>query len=127
MPNTVAAMPATVTINVGSSNWVEKANRAINQKKRINLKLVGYDAFNLGEALRRFNRSTRASFVEPTTAVVITSAIVIGVIAVVGLGVLATICLYGISRSYTIKATHKVKGPLPFDDQLTLDLVPPRA
>jgi hypothetical protein len=118
------SMATVTTITVGSNNWVNKANSAIDKGKRIKLKIVGMDAFTLGEALKRQITGTPKTL-EPVTTIAVTSAIVVGVIAVVGLGVMAAVCLYGISKGYTIVATHRTRGPNPFDDELTFDLKPP--
>jgi uncharacterized protein YhdP len=114
------AASATVKIIVGSNDWVNRAYRAINSKKRVNLVLKGIDASTLWTAIQRTVNPHREA------AVAITAAIVIGVIAALGMGVLATVCIYGMSAGYTVKAKHKVKGPMPFDDELTFELYPPK-
>ncbi|HWA05158.1 MAG TPA: hypothetical protein VG961_01325 [Ignavibacteria bacterium] len=111
---------ATVNIIVGSNDWINRAYRAINSKKRINLVLKGIEASTLWTAIQRTVNPHRE------VAVAITAAIVIGVIAALGMGVLAAVCMYGMNRGYTVKAKHKVKGPLPFDDELSFELYPPK-
>lgn len=110
----------TVKIIVGSNDWVNRAYRAINSKKRLNLVLKGLDASNIWIAIQRTVNPHRE------VAIAITATIVIGVIAALGMGVLAAVCLYGMNMGYTVKAKHKVKGPMPFDDELTFELYPPK-
>jgi hypothetical protein len=110
----------TVKIIVGSNDWVNRAYRAINSKKRLNLVLKGLDASNIWTAIQRTVNPHRE------VAIAITATIVIGVIAALGMGVLAAVCLYGMNMGYTVKAKHKVKGPMPFDDELTFELYPPK-
>jgi hypothetical protein len=109
------------TITVGSANWIQKANKAIDQNRRVKLVVKGPEAFTAAEALRRAG----VSGITGAEEVVIAATIVIGVIAVAGLGTVAAVCLYGMSKGYTIKAKHKTHGPLPFDDELFFDLRPP--
>ena len=114
------AATATVKIIVGSKDWMHRAYRAINSKKKISLVLKGIEASTIWTAIQRTVNPHRE------VAVAITATIVIGAIAALGMGVLAAICLHGMNMGYTIKAKHKVKGPMPFDDELTFDLKPPR-
>ncbi len=109
------------TIIVGSTNWIQRATKAIDQNSRVKLVVKGIEANTAAEALRRAG----ISGITGAEEVVIVAAIVIGVIAVVGLGTVAAVCLYGISKGYTIKAKHKTHGPMPFDDELFFDLRPP--
>ena len=113
-------MPVT-TIQVGSPNWERKAHKAIDEKKRVRLVVKGVVAQTAAEALRRNPGISMVTGAE----VAITATIVIGIIAVVGLGVVAAVCLYGISKGYKVKARHRAKGPMPFDDELYINLVPP--
>jgi hypothetical protein len=116
----MATTTAVKTVVDANPDWVNRAYRAINSKKRVNLVLKGIDASNIWTAIQRTVNPHREA------AVAITAAIVIGVIAALGMGVLAAVCLYGMNRGYTVKAKHKVQGPLPFDDELTFELYPPR-
>jgi len=109
-----------VKIVVGSNDWINRAYRAINSKKKISLVLKGIEASTLWTAIQRTVNPHRE------VAVSITVAIIIGVIAVMGLGVLAAVCLHGINNGYNVKAKHKTRGPMPFDDELVFDLTPPR-
>ena len=99
----------------------QKAIDAINQKKRVKLVVKGLEAQTTAEALRRNPATSNITGAE----VVIAAGIFAGIIAVLGLGVVAAVCLYGISQGYKIKARHKTKGPMPFDDELVFDLQPP--
>jgi hypothetical protein len=111
----------TPRIKVDSSNWVQRANGAIDHKERVALVVRGSQALTVAEGIRRFN-GTNISGVLP---VVVSVAIIVGVIAVVGLGVLAAVCLYGINKGYSVKARHITHGPVPFDDELEITLEPP--
>lgn len=118
-------MPSKVAVTVGANDWMGKAMRAMDRGSTVVLKVKGFDAFTVGEALRRKTKAPPSHGVrDPGTAIAITAAIVIGVIAVVGMGTVAAVCLYGMSRGYNVKAKHRAKGPMPFDDELTFDLVP---
>lgn len=120
-------MASLVTIKIGSSNWVQKAQRAINQKKRLKLVLQGAQALTLAEGLRRSRpaRPNRVARIAVADDIAIVAALAITAIALAGLGTLAAVCLYGINQGYNIKARHVTHGPLPFDDELNLTLVPP--
>jgi hypothetical protein len=125
-------MPASILkIQVGSPNWEKKAIRAVDQKKQFELVVQGPQAQAAGEAIKRSVRTPRGirPMADPvvTPTVLLTAAVIVGVIAVVGLGVMAAVCLYGISKGYTVYARHIAKGPWPFDDQLIFKLVPPSA
>lgn len=129
-------MSSKIIINVGSNNWMQKAMDAINAKQRFSLVVVGLEANTAGEALRRRDFSVKREIKDPTIAsyegqrprdpVTLTVAIVVGVIAVVGLGTVASVCLYGMSLGYNIHAVHKIKGESILDDQLEFVLVPPK-
>src|SRR5689334_11047765 len=126
----------TVIIKIGSDHWMQKAMDAINAKKRFSLVLTGLEANTAGEALRRRDvnlvkrkiKNPEIATTEVTTKepVTLTVAIVVGVIAVVGLGTVASVCLYGMSLGYKINVEHEINGFLPFDDKLKFDLVPPK-
>lgn len=119
-------MPTVVTVRVGANNWVRTAHRAIDRKQRVKLVLTGPDALSLAEALRRSRRpGGRNARIAGVDDIAIVAAIAVTVIAVLGLGTLAAVCLYGINQGYNIRATHRTRGPMPFDDQLDLSLVPP--
>jgi hypothetical protein len=117
---------------------MQKAMDAINDKKSFKLVVVGVEANTAGEALRRRGiKSVEREIKQPkgldfegTSTVrefiTLTVAIVVGVIAVVGLGTVASVCLYGMSLGYNIKVNHKINGFLPFDDELEFILVPPK-
>ena len=114
-----------VTIAVGSPNWIQKANKAIDQNRHIKIVVKGPEASTAATALSRGIKATTQSAI--SEGVVITAVICITIIAVVGLGTVAAVCLYGISQGYKVKAKHAVHGPWPFDDELEFDLVPPAA
>jgi hypothetical protein len=113
----------TVSIVVGSTNWEQKAKKTIDGKKRFKLVVQGQQAHTGGEAIRR--NTSGVSGIIGVDDVALTAAIVVGVIAVVGMGVVAAVCLYGMGLGYKINATHEVNGPNPFDDKLIFDLQPP--
>lgn len=113
---------STITIRVGSSKWEEKAIAAINQKKRTKLVVKGSEGQTTAEALRRNPATSKITGAED---VALAAGIIVGIIAVVGLGVVAAVCLYGISQGYKVAARHRARGPMPFDDELEFDLRPP--
>ena len=117
-------MPSTVKIVVGAPNWTKKAMGAIDQHKRITLVVSGPQAYAAWEALLHSqNTGGTATAVDPVSGTVVLGvAIVVGVIAVVGLGVLAAVLMYAIHQGYCPTASHKTKGPLPFDDELYIDV-----
>ena len=119
-------MASPVKIVVGAPNWVQSAMNAIDKKKSIKLVVNGPQAYTAWQALLRFRsgKGGAVTAVDPvvTPTVVITATIVVGVIAVVGLGVLATVLMYAISKGYCPIAKHKTSGPMPFDDELTIDV-----
>lgn len=119
-------MASLVTVKIGSTKWVEKAQKAINQKKRLKLILQGVQALTLAEGLRR-SRPSRQNRIVVADDIAVVATLAITAIALAGLGTLAAVCLYGINQGYSIKAKHVTHGPLPFDDQLDLTLVPPPA
>lgn len=107
------------------SLWSYRAQELLSQKEPFVLKITGPQAALAGLALQRSDiNATTSNLV--AEGVVITAAIVVGVIAVVGLGVVATVCIIGMNQGYSVKARHKTKGPMPFDDELELELVPPQ-
>lgn len=112
---------STVTIQFGSANWEIKTKDAIDQKKHVKLVVKGIQAQTTAEALRRNSSTSNITGAE----VALAAAVIIGIIAVVGLGVVAAVCLYGINQGYKVVARHRVKGPMPFDDELEFDLQPP--
>jgi hypothetical protein len=120
MPTTTTA--TTITITVGSPDWIQKASKAIDQKNRVTLVIKGPEALTTAEAIRRTDAGASKIGGEE---VAIAIAIVIGVIAVVGLGVVAAVCLYGMNKAYKVWARHRVNGPSPFDDELLIILTPP--
>lgn len=117
-------MASLVTVKIDSPNWVKKAQKAIDQKKRLKLVVVGPQALTVAEGLRR-SRPARQNRVVGVDDIAIIAAVAITVIALAGLGTLAAVCLYGINKGYNIKARHVTHGPMPFDDELDLTLVPP--
>lgn len=118
-------MPTLVTVRVGSNNWIQNAHRAIERRRRLKLVLVGPEALGLAEALRRSRRAGRSPRIAGADDIAIVAAAAITIIALVGLGTLAAVCLYGINQGYKINAKHLTHGPMPFDDELDLTLVPP--
>jgi hypothetical protein len=128
---TLAARAASGNLVVGSANWNDKATRLIDRRKKLTLVIKGIEAGAAWEAIK--NRSSRewaqrsrtgALPREPVT-VAVTLAIVLGVFAVVGLGVVGAVCIYGIHKGYNVKAKHRVTGPMIWDHRLELVLVPP--
>jgi hypothetical protein len=115
-----------VTIQVGSSGWESKATKAIDKKRRIRLILKGPQALPVGEALRRAPGGGPLSGVVGVDDVALTATICITIIAGLGLAVLAAVCIYGINQGYLVAASHRVHGPMPFDDKLIFDLKPGR-
>lgn len=112
-------MAHAVVVRVGADRWEQRAKQAIEDNKPVRLVLVSVPAQQVGDALRRgLQLPTFVTGVEIGAAVIL-------VIALAGFGVLCSVCLYGIHEGYTIKARHVAHGPLPFDDELDLDLRPP--
>jgi hypothetical protein len=109
-----------VRIGVGSTNWHDKAMKAINQKKRVLLAVTGPQAAAAAAALRTRENQQGA------VPIVLAAAIIVGVIAVVGMGVLAAVCLFGMHKGYNVKARQEASGaPFPFNIKLIFELVPP--
>lgn len=117
-----------------------KAKKAIAQGRKVVIKADGAEGFLLGSALSSHavapnngNGSIAAAAPDtddtvPASAVaetiVITVAIVVGVIAVIGLGFLAAICLDGMNKGFTVTAIRKTSSDL-FEDETRVVLTPP--
>ena len=53
--------------------------------------------------------------------VVITIAVIAGLVAIAGLGVVATVCILGINAGYRVEAVHRIRSKTDvFDDELTI-------
>ncbi len=62
-------------------------------------------------------------FVEPVSdTVAITLIIVLGLMTIAAFATIAAILIYAIHNGYNAKATHKLHGPLPFDDELIIEV-----
>jgi hypothetical protein len=110
-------------IEVGSSQWEQKATSAVGDRQAFKLTVKGTEALLGAESIRRRPGLGSATFVTGAE-VVLGVSLLVTLIAVGSLGVVAAVCLYAVSQGYSVKAKHKVKGPLPFDDELTFDLQP---
>jgi hypothetical protein len=120
-----------------------KAQKAIKDRRRVEITVEGLEAFLVASALGRSARAnndadaTTAAVAPDTTdrqtitpmltgvEVALTVAIVVGVVAVVGLVVVAVVCLDGMDKGYTVKARHRTNGEGFLDDEIYFILIPP--
>lgn len=103
-----------------------KARKAIDSKKRLVVKVSGVEAFLAGTAITRAAGGTASVVGGGVGEVVLTVAIIAGVVAVVGLAVVAVVCLEGMNKGYRVTAKHRIRNKdTIFDDELEIILVPP--
>lgn len=123
--NVLAGDVEVIKIYFGENNWVGKAQNAIQQGQNFQIIVRGPDAKELFGQITRVSGRPMASnfFVEPVSdTVAITLIIVLGLMSMGAFATIAAILLYSIHEGYNAKASHKVHGPLPFDDELIIEL-----
>jgi hypothetical protein len=124
-----------VAVAVGEDNWVQKCKDAINQNLKLRLDLKGPDALVLANAFRHAVGQAplplppvptqNVVVMDDATAVTIIAvcAILAGV-SVVALIVVLLICLYAINQKFKVGVQFASKGPLPWDQELIINLDP---
>lgn len=101
-----------------------KARKALDDGKRVTITVTGPEAFAVGSAIAR-NGGPGVSTVTGVE-VALAAVVIAGVVAALGLGVVAVVCLYGMHLGYTVRARHEVRSQgTVFDDRLVFILVPP--
>lgn len=119
-----------VTLTVDDLNTRKgnlKARKALAAGRPLVITVEGKDAFTLGKSLP--GAGANANIVGGGVGeVVLGVAFFATVVALMGLAVVAVICMYGMSLGYRVKAVHNINNKeLIFDDTVTFILVPPGA
>lgn len=109
-----------ITICFGENNWVGKAQNAIQENQNFKIVMRGPQEKELSE-----NINAVSGVVEPVSTTVITLAIVLGFMSIAAFATMAAVLIYAIHEGYNAKATHKVNGPNPLDDELTIEVTKP--
>lgn len=104
-----------------------KARRAVDARKQVVIRIDGVKAFIGASGIERSAPGATSTVVSGGVAeVALTIAIVAGVVAVVGLSVVAVVCLYGMEKGYSVTSRHRTGATgSVFDDELEIILVPP--
>lgn len=125
-----AAQPP-ITILYGSPNWDQRANNAVAQGIPFKIVVKGLDACTLGNLLAGRKKDQVRALYQPDRArvagvddavVVITLAVIVGVIVVAGFAVMAMVMTAAINAGKCVNSTHKSHGFNPFDDELIIDV-----
>lgn len=114
-----------VKIVYGENNWIGKAQNAIQQDQNFQIIVRGPQAKELYQQIKRLSGQPMdvRPLVEPVSnTVLITAIIVLGLISIAAFATIAAILMYAISEGYNARANHKTQGPLPFDDELTIEV-----
>ena len=129
------AVRPTISVNVGDSSWQQRAFDAIRQKAGLRLHLRGPDALTLFNALRHARGHGPVGPGLPGTyqvvviddiavADIVAICLILAVVAVVALLVIGVICVVAIESHYHVNAKLVSKGPLPWDQELVIELDP---
>lgn len=122
---------APLIIHLESSGWEQQAYAAIAQEIPFTIRIRGFDASIIGNALRQNQGSSRRDILnsfsptprfEPVTVIALTAVIVFGVIAVVGFVTLAYVLSKSIDEGQCPKANFKTNGPDPISSELDIDV-----
>jgi hypothetical protein len=114
-----------IKITFLENNWIGKAQDAIQQGQNFQIILRGPQAKELfGEITRLSGHPMGINFfIEPVSdSVAITLIIVLGLMSIAAFATIAAILIYAIHEDYNAKASHNVHGPLPFDDELIIEV-----
>lgn len=116
MPTTTVEV---ITLNVSDPQLIQKARRAIDQRKTVELVISGEKAVAGNAAFSRLGLG-------PGVSTAVDPFSLAALLAAFGLAVIGTICVVGMSLGYKVSIDHDANGPSPFDDKLKIRLVPPR-
>lgn len=120
----------------GQTMWIDTAKTCIDNRQSMQIIISGPDATTLINAFQAARGEAPVGLSDPNSTqnlvvaddvgagTIITVSALLTAVAIVTLFVILVICLYAIYNNYKVGITWHRNGPLPFDDQLEINLDP---
>lgn len=133
--NVYAGNSKPLVIYFGENNWENKVKDAINQGLKFTICLRGPKAKDLAgllniplprEIMDDPNSDTDTVRSRDAGTVTLGVTALLAVVAIAAFATIGGVLIYAINNGYEARARHRLNGPLPFDDELLIEVIPPR-